>query len=455
MTISIDRADIAALRAAVRGTVSRPRDPGYATAGFNLAVSRRPWAVIDVADTADIAATLRFAADNAMTVAVHNTGHGATSIDGDSLLIRTTALDRCDVDATSRTARIGAGVRWQTVLDRAAAYGLAPAAGSAPGVGVTGFLTGGGVGPFVRSFGVSSDHVRSFEVVTGDGRVRHASARENPDLFWGLRGGKATLGIVGETVIDLLPVSEFYGGAIYFDGQDADQVAGRWARWTAGLPPAASTSLALLQIPDVPGVPPMLAGRSVIAVRFASLDAAATAAAQFAPIRSAATALLDDVDVKPYAALGAIHADPVDPMPVVERSALLGSLDGELVSELVRCAGPGSGTMLTMVEIRLLGGAVAETPAVPSAFCHRHAAANLMVIGALVPPIADVVDTHVARVLDAMAPWATGGELPNFGAASDPARARRCYDEDTYAWLAALGTQYDPNGVLNVGQVAR
>ncbi len=107
------------------------------------------------------------------------------------------------------------------------------------------------------------------------------------------------------------------------------------------------------------------------------------------------------------------------------------------------------------VELRMLGGAMARPGEHRSAFCHRDAAFALTTIGALVPPIADAVPGHAAAIIDTVAPWSTGGQLPNFGTATGLARLARCYDEDTLYWLAALGERYDPAGVLRVGQVAR
>lgn len=455
MTLSIDHADAADLRSRVRGVVSRPTDPGYVTTGFNVAVSRRPWAVIDPVDAADISQVLRYAAENSLRVAVHNTGHGGPDIDGNSLLIRTSGLDRLDIDVANRTARVGAGVRWQSVIDAAAPHGLAPLAGSAPGVGVIGYLTGGGIGPFVRSVGLSSDRIRSFDVVTGDGLIHHVTPESDADLFWGLRGGKGTLGVVSEVVIDLLPISEFYGGAAYFDGSSAAEVFAAWLRLAADLPRSASTSIALLQLPPLPGVPPELAGKMTVAVRFAGLDTPQASEALLAGVRSAGVAVLDGIGVLPYAAMTAVHADPVDPMPVAERGALLSELTPDLAIEILRHAGPGSGSPQAVVELRLLGGALADEPAVPSAFSHRGAAAHLSVIGALAGPGAEAVPAHADRLVSAVSRWATGGELINFGSSTDPERLRRCYDEDTYAWLAALGAQHDPAGVLDVGIVVR
>lgn len=450
-----DRADIAVLRAAVRGAVHRPTDGDYPVRGFNVAVPCQPWAVVDVADAADVSAVVSFAADNAMTVAVHATGHGAVPVDGQSILVRTAALDTVEVDPSARTARVGAGVVWQRVIDAAAPHGLAPLCGSAPGVGVAGFLTGGGIGPLVRTAGASSDWVRSFQVVTGDGEIATATAEQNADLFWGLRGGKATLGLVTEVELDLLPIDQVYGGAVYFDGADADRVLHAWRDWTVDLPRAANTSVALLRLPDLPGVPPMLAGRLTVAVRYVHSGPAEEAETLFTPIRAAAHALLDEVGVMPYAAIGAVHADPVDPMPVREDGHLLADLPAAAVDAVLAAAGPGAQCPLILVELRLLGGRWADEPAVASAVCHRDAAAHLYAVGALVPPIAEAVASALTGVAAAVAPWGSGGRLPNFAASTDPGVIAACYDDETSAWLRALAQRYDPVGTLATGQVVR
>lgn len=118
-----------------------------------------------------------------------------------------------------------------------------------------GFLTGGGIGPLVRTVGASSDHVRAFELVNGTGDVLRVTPDEHAELFWGLRGGKATLGIVTAVEFDLLPIPEFYGGAVYFDGADAAAVLRGWAHWCGGLPETVNTSVALQQLPPLPGFP--------------------------------------------------------------------------------------------------------------------------------------------------------------------------------------------------------
>ncbi|GAA1654107.1 FAD-linked oxidase [Mycolicibacterium murale] len=452
----LDDHTVAPLRARIRGTVALPSDPGYARATpWNVAVPVRPAAVVSVADARDVAEAVLFAAAHRLTVAVQATGHGALPVGPSTLLVHTGELSGCHVDAHHRTALVGAGVRWQQVLDAATPFGLAAACGSAPGVGVVGFLTGGGIGPLVRSIGLSSDHVRGFELVTGTGEILWVTPDQHAELFWGLRGGKGTLGIVTAVEIDLLPIPEFYGGALYFGADDAAAVLRAWQGWLAGLPETVTTSVALQQLPPLPGVPEPLAGRFTLAVRFVALGDPAEAEQVLAPLRAVATPLIDTVSVMPYAAIGAVHADPVDPMPVHEGHALLHELTPEAVEALLAVAGPASGSLQVIVELRHLGGAMARPAAHRSAFCHRDAAFSVATIGALMPEIAELVQGHAAAVVDALAPWSTGGALPNFGPSADATRVARCYDEDTLHWLAALAQRYDPAGVFRVGQVAR
>lgn len=447
---------VADIRDHVAAPVALPGEAGYERCTpWNVAAAVRPAAVVLATSTPDVAATVRFAAARGLRVAVQATGHGAIGVDGDTVLIVTSGMTACAVDAMNRRARVGAGVRWQQVLDAACPYGLAPVLGSAPGVGVVGFLTGGGIGPLVRTVGAGSDYVRAFELVTGTGEVLRVTPEEHADLFWGLRGGKATLGIVTSVEFDLLPIPEFYGGAVFFDGADAAAVLRAWAEWCGGLPETVNTSIALQQLPPLPGVPEPLAGRLTVAVRYAAVGDFAEAERILAPMRAVAPAVMDTVGVLPYAAIGAVHADPVDPMPVYEDHTLLHSFDPAAAEALVGVAGPGSESVQVIVEVRHLGGALAREPQHRSALCHRDAAFALTTIGALVPEIAEVVPAHAAAVMRTLAPWSTGGQLPNFAPSTDPRRAARVYTEDVRHWLAALAERYDPAGVFRTGQVVR
>ncbi|MGB3322714.1 MAG: FAD-binding oxidoreductase [Mycolicibacterium fortuitum] len=444
------------LRAHVAAPVALPGEVGYERATpWNLAATVHPAAVVLAATAYDIANTVGFAAARGYRVAVQATGHGAMVVAPDTILVLTSEMTGVTIDPVARTARVAAGATWQQVLDAAAPHGLAGLGGSAPSVGVVGFLTGAGIGPLVRTVGLSSDYVRSFELVTGAGELLRASPEENAELFWGLRGGKSTLGIVTAVEIDLLPIAEFYGGAVYFDGADAGIVLREWAGWCADLPESVSTSIALQQLPSMPGVPEPLAGRLTVAVRYAAVGDFAEAERLLAPMRAIATPVLDTVAVMPYAAIGAVHADPVDPMPIFEHHTLLRELTAETVEVLLDAAGPESGSVQTIVEIRMLGGALAREGRHRSAFCHRDAAFAVSTIGALVPPIADAVMPQAGALIVALSPWSSGGQLANFAPSEDAGRAARVYDEETRHWLAALADRHDPAGVFRCGPVVR
>ena len=442
------------LRHRIGGVLALPGDEAYTRLAtpWNVAVTARPAAVVEARSAGDVVEAVRFAGRSGLAVAVQATGHGiADGLDG-ALLVHTGRLDDCVVHPDG-WARVGAGVRWQQVIEAAAPHGLAPLNGSSPGVGVVGYTTGGGLGPMARTYGLASDLVRAVEVVTGDGELRRATATEHPDLFWGVRGGKGALGVVTAMEFDLVPLERFFGGALWFDGADAATVLHTWRAWCADLPEQATTSVALLQLPPLPGVPEPLAGRLTVAVRLVWTGDPAEGEALVAPMRACAPTLVDGIGVLPYTAIGMVHADPVDPAPVSESSDLLRELPAEAVDALLATTGPGSGSPQAVVELRQLGGAVARAPRVPGALCHRDAAFTLNVIGMLVPPVADVVGPHAAQVLAALRPWATGGLLPNFAAGTGADRIARSYDDATLTRLTALAERYDPRHVLRAGQV--
>lgn len=431
-------------------TVLLPGSEEYAAAvaPWNLAVAPRPLAVVAAERAEDVVAAVRFARRHRLAVTVQATGHGVThALDG-TILVSTRSMRGLQLHADGRWVRAQAGVTWDEVLQAGAPHGLAGLSGSAPGVGVVGYTTGGGHGPLARSHGLASDTVRAFEVVTGDGQLRRATKREHPDLYWGLRGGKGALGIVTAIELDLLPIRDLYAGSVWFDGADAPEVLRAWARWSVSLPDGATTSVAMMRLPDLPGVPPPLAGRLTVSVRFAWVGDPARGAEALAPLRAAASPLVDTVAVMPYAALGAIHADPVDPMPSREAHALLRAFPEAAVEQLLRVAGPQvPDCPLIAVEVRQLGGAVSRVRE-PSAVDHREAAYSLLVVGPGVPPVVDAVDHAAAALLQGLRSWDTGGRLPNFAPPSTREAAERAWSAPTRERLRRVSRAYDPRGVI-------
>lgn len=431
------------LAGALRGQLAVPGTESYRrlTATFNQAVELCPLAVVQAADAYDVAAAVRIAARSGLRVGVQCTGHGASATMQGAVLVHTGALDECVVHPEG-WARVGAGVRWRTVIDAAAPLGFTPLAGSSSGVGVVGYTTGGGLGPLARTYGLASDRVRALDVVTGDGRLVRATPDEHRDLFWALRGGRGAAGIVTAVEFDLVPLETVYGGALYFATDDVAAVLHAWRTWSTTLPETATTSAAVLQLPPLPQVPPPLAGRMTLAVRFAFTGQPQEGAALLAPLRAVATPVLDGVGKLPVSGLDVIHADPKEGMPVRESAVLLADLGRDGIDALLGAAGPGSGSPLVKVELRALGGAVRRGGQHPSAVCGREAAYQLVGIGLLVPPAADAVTARSEQLLDTLAPWSTGSTLPSF------AGDARSYDAATLDRLRDVVRTRDPGRVL-------
>jgi len=179
-----------------------------ARSGFQAAYRHEPTVIAPVRSAQDVQDAVAYAAAEKLPVAVQATGHGlAVPLDG-GVLIATSGLTGVTVDADARTAYVPAGSRWQELADAAGPHGLAPPSGSAPGVGAIGYTVGGGVGLLARTVGYASDSVRAFDVVTADGQLRHVT---DGDLFWALRGGRDTVGVVTGMELALQPYGTIYG----------------------------------------------------------------------------------------------------------------------------------------------------------------------------------------------------------------------------------------------------
>jgi len=440
----------AELDALTIGTVAVPGDTAYdaLVSPWNLAVPVQPAAVLAAFDAQDVVGAVQFAARHGIRVTPQATGHGPMAALTTELLVTTKELDEVVIHPEEGWARAGAGVKWLKVVEAAAPYGLAPLSGSITDVGIVGYTTGGGLGPMARTHGLAIDKVRAIEVVTGDGVLRRVTPTEHPELFFALRGGKGMLGIVTAIEFDLVHQPRFYGGSMWFDGADAPAVIDAWCAWSARLPEEGTTSFALFQLPAMEGVPPMLAGKLTLSIRFVWTGSAEDGERWFAAMRAAAPVILDDVSEKPYAAIDSVHTDPLDPTPAFEAADVLTDFPAEAASALLELTGPGVPSPQILVEVRQLGGAYARPGEHPAAFASRDAAYSLLVVG-----IAEIpgVEDHAAAILDAMAPWAGGHRLPNF--TFTPEEYADAYDEVTFARLRRARRTYDPEGVLMIGGV--
>ena len=434
----------------VVGAVLDGDDPAAAAeaAGFNTAVTHRPSVVVAAQAASDVVAAVRFARETGRPVSVQATGHGAADPVEGAVLVTTRRLDDVRVDPARRTARVGAGVPWRSVIDAAVPHGLAPLSGSSSGVGVVGYTLGGGMGHLARRHGFAADHVTAVELVTADGQARRVTALSDPELFWAVRGGQGRFGIATALEFGLVPVPEFFGGAMVFGPADVERVLQAFAEWAPALPEEVTTSVALLRLPPVDSVPPPLRGVVSLALRVGFTGPAARGHELVGPIRRVASPLLDSVGPMSYAAVDGIHMDPTEPMPAVMRGALLHSLPTDAVDALLGVAGPDVDVPLVMAELRLMGGALGRPAAVPNAVAGREGAFSVAVVAPAPPPLVETAHAVTAGVLRALEPWSPGTSLVNFGAHGGAQGASGAWTTDAVERLRRVKAAVDPDDVF-------
>lgn len=438
----------------VAGPVFDGADPAAApeTAGFNLAVTHRPALVVGASSPDDVVAAVRYAAYRGLSVAVQATGHGAVRPVEDGVFISTARMQGVQIDARRRIARVQPGVRWRAVIDAAAPYGLAPLSGSSSGVGVVGYTLGGGVGHLARRCGFAADHVRSVDLVTADGTRRTVTAESDAELFWAIRGGKGNFGLVTELEFELFAVPEFFGGSLLFSAQDTADVLHAFSAWAPSLPESATTSIALLRLPDQPSVPEPLRGKFHLALRFGYCGAAADGEQLVAPMRTVARPIMGTIGPMRYQDVDRIHMDPTDPVPSAHDGGLLRTFSAEVVDALLDVAGPDVNLPLLMAEVRLLGGALARPADVPNAVAGREGAYSLFTIAPAPPPLAELAPRITASVLTALRPWTTGTTLLNFlGHATSPEAVGSAWQPETLDRLRRVKAELDPDDLFSAG----
>ncbi|HHW88424.1 MAG TPA: FAD-binding oxidoreductase [Chloroflexi bacterium] len=439
------------LQAEMTGAVLVQGDPEYDVArrGWNLNVDQHPAVIALVQSAADVVAAVRYARQTGLGIAIQSTGHGVARAADDALLIVTAGLRNVQIDEGMATARVEAGAVWGDVLAKAQRAGLAPLLGSSPNVGVMGYTLGGGMGWLARKYGMALDSVLAFEVVTPDGRLVRASARENSELFWGLRGGGGALGIVTAMEINLYPVTTVYGGNLFYPASLAKAVLTRYRDWVQTLPDAMTTSVVLMNYPPIPAIPEPLRGQTMVIVRGCYAGDVAEGQRLIDEWRTWRAPQIDAFGVMPFSEVASISMDPVDPMPSQHTGAWLSGLSDDAIAALVRGGVPQDGPLpLVFIELRHAGGAIARHDS--GAFSHRDGVFNLFINGVTPTPEARAAFTqHTDAIKAHLQPVMTGGVYLNFLAGEEvQQRTQAGFSAEAYARLIALKAALDPTNRL-------
>lgn len=455
--LAIASQDLDQLRASIQGQVFLPEDDGYnaARAGFSLADQPAPSVVIVAATAGDIVEAVNFARINNLPIGVKATGHNFGYPYRGGIMINTEKMKCLHLDPAARTVRVEAGVTWRDVIQEAHPYGLAPLSGSSPDIGVIGYTVFGGIGWMVRKYGAAVDSMRSADIVTAGGQLLHVDAQHHADLFWGLRGGGGNYGIITALEVELYPVSEIYGGSIFFPMEQAREVLTAYSRWVETVPDELTSTISLMQLPPLPFVPAPLRGRKVIVVRAVYIGNEQDGAALLKPISTLGGVIANTFGMLPFTEIGTVANDPTHPTRSYRSTTLLADLGPDTIETLLAVAGAGSPSPLISVEIRQLGGALARMAEDTTAFSQRHAPFALSALGAVIgypgEPV-DFIKQYPQVVLREMQPHSTGGVFPGWLGDGDYGveRTRAGYSQERYRRLVALKERYDPDNMFRL-----
>jgi FAD/FMN-containing dehydrogenase len=434
-----------------------PHDPGWneARLAWNLAVDQQP-AAVALPETADeVAAVVRWARSRGLRVAAQGTGHNAAAMGSlaHTVLVKTERMRRVEIDPENRRARVEAGVLWAEVSEAAAEHGLAALAGSSPDVGVVGYSLGGGISWLARKHGLAANSVTAVELVNADGELVRADADNEPELYWALRGGGGSFGVVTALEFRLYAIAEVHAGVLFFPIERGAEVLDAWRQWVQDVPDEVTSVGRLLQFPPIPDIPEPLRGGSFAVIEATFLNGEEAAAELLRPLRELGPGL-DTFATIPVENLKHLHMDPEHPVPGTGDGMLLADFPEAAVAALVAAAGAGSGSPLLSVEVRHLGGALARLQPGHGALATIEAGFALFAVGiAATPEMGAAVKAHIEVVHAALAPWDAGRDYLNFTERRE--RGERLFGPSTYRRLQTVKSTVDPEDVFRSNHPVR
>ena len=430
------------LRRDFGGDIIEPGGAEYESASRSVLASGSPAHVLRPKNVEDVQAGVRFAASAGLVLSVRGGGHGFPGFgtnDG-GVVIDLSRLANVEItDKERHLVRIGGGATWGQVAAVLAPHGLAISSGDTKSVGVGGLTLTGGIGWKVRKYGLALDSVAAADVVTASGEVVHASAQENPELFWAIRGGGGNFGIVTAFEFVAHPTTDVFYGKIAFPAPAAATVLRGWADYLRTAPEEL-TSVAEFANPFAGGPEAPVE----IYVAFDG-DDPELAAQAIDPIRRLGTVIDDDIALKPYADTLADGMTPPPGIQLVTRSAFVAK---ESVSEVLQIlVEVGASERSPFIAVRSVGGAVSRVPNDATAYAHRQAELMFVTTPAGPKPVVEAARPALETIWGRLAPHVTGA-YANFLASATEEDVAAIYPTQTYKRLAAVKRRYDPGNLF-------
>ncbi|WP_227133659.1 FAD-binding oxidoreductase [Halorubellus salinus] len=453
-TRNTDDQAISDFAATFRGTVISPDDEGYdeARTVWNGMIDERPALVAQCAGPADVIASVNFAREHEYAISVKGGGHNIAgrAVKDDAFVIDLSRMKSVRVDPDARTARVEPGVVLQELDHETQAFGLATPAGYNSTTGVAGLTLGGGWGWLSRKHGLTVDNLISADVVTADGELVHASENENPDLFWGLRGGGGNFGVVTSFEFQLHEVGPtVLSGPIVHPFDDARAVLSAYRDFTADAPNEATVWCVIRHAPPLEFIPEEWHGRKVLILAAFYAGEMAEGERVLQPLRDVGDPIADAIGPHPYTG----WQQAFDGLaPAGNRHYWKSHNFDELTDEMIETFVEYGGTIPTPeteIAIPNLGGAMNERPVDSTAYPHRNFEFTMVLHTQWTDPEQDEECIAWAREMhEAMTPHATGGVYANFVPETDGDQ-QAAYGEN-YDRLVEVKNRWDPENVFRL-----
>jgi FAD/FMN-containing dehydrogenase len=448
---------VEAFASTLRGELVRPVDGTYEKHRrvWNGSIDRHPGLIARCAGVADVIEAVRFARSHGLLVAVRSGGHsypGLSVCDG-GLVIDLSLMKGVRVDPEARTVRAQAGLVLGDLDREVQAFGLAVPAGFISHTGMAGLTLGGGIGFFMRKFGLTIDNLLSVDLITADGDFVKASEDENADLFWGVRGGGGNFGIVTEFEFRLNPLGpQVVSGAVFWPAEEAPKVLRFYRDWIADSPDELTTDVLQRKAPAAPGVPPDLVGEPVIAVACCYAGSVEEGEKVLRPIKEFGSPVLDLCMPRPYLT----HQSMFDAsFPhgwwYYFRSCDVAELNDDII-DIMAEYGSQIASPITSVGLWQMGGAVARIGEDETAFNGRTAGHSFNIGGNTTSAAGFEEEREWARSYwSALTPYHTSVYV-NFLMEEGEERIRQAYGAKKYDRLKTLKRKYDPDNFFRLNQ---
>jgi FAD/FMN-containing dehydrogenase len=453
--VRLDESTIAALRDQVRGEVITPSDIRYEDARrvWNGLIDKRPAVIFHCTGVADVIAAVGFAREQDLPVAIRGGGHNVagTAVCDDGVVIDLSPMKGIRVDPEARTVRAEPGLNWGELDRETQEFGLATPGGEVAMTGIAGLTLGGGMGHLRRKYGLSSDNLISVDIVTADGQFLTASEHEHPELFWGIRGGGRSLGVVTSFEFKLHPVGpSIYLAYIAYPMEQAEDVLRGWCAFADTAPDEATSIAVLRSVPAIPDLPVEWHGRPIVVLFAMYAGSVAEGERVLRPLRELGEPMFDASAETTYLTAQSL-VDPLFPDGQLYywKSVYLNDMDDTSTAAMIAHA-ESRPSDLSFVAIRHLGGAISQVPEEATAYGNRSAQYLASFDACWTDPTATAANIDWTRsAWGEVSRLSGGGTYVNFAGLGEEGQTLvRSMHGRNYERLAALARQYDPSGLF-------